>query len=140
MNQPDNSRNSVSVNSGGTPYLTQADNEFHSWNMDEPQELGGQDQAPSPKEILLSALGGCTAITLRMYAERKGWQVDNVEVKLSIVSERDESGAYHSQIKRQIFITGGLDEAERARMLKIAEACPIHRTLVGEISIDTEVA
>jgi putative redox protein len=104
---------------------------------DEPIAVGGRDLGFSPKELLASALAACTSATLRMYADRKGWDLQ--EVRLEIALERDEKGS-RTVIDRKLELIGNLDETQRTRLLKIAESCPIHKILSGPIEINTEMA
>ncbi len=101
----------------------------HSLVMDEPEALGGNDRGPNPYELLLAALGGCTAMTLRMYARQKGWPLEKVSVVLSHQKGPDR----RDLITRQIKMLGPLDETQRLRLLEIAEKCPVHRSLTGEL-------
>jgi putative redox protein len=99
---------------------------------DEPVEKGGQDKGFSPKELLASALGACTCATLRIYADRKGWGLEKVNVGVELVEE-----AGQTKFIRKLQLTGNLDEAQRARLLSVANACPVHKILSNPISIDT---
>lgn len=103
---------------------------------DEPIEKGGQDLGFSPKELLISALAACTSATVKMYAERKEWDLQ--EVKLEIKLE-DSTAEQKTLIKRNIELLGNLDEDQRTRLLRVAEACPIHKILTGTIKIETEL-
>jgi putative redox protein len=100
---------------------------------DEPVELSGADTGPEPHELLLAALGACTSMTLRLYAERKGWPLRHVQVTLT---GAQAEGKY--VIGRQIIMDGELDAAQRQRLLEIADKCPVHRTLTGEVQIETK--
>ncbi len=103
----------------------------HVLRADEPVEDGGDDLGPAPHEFLLAALGACTAITVKMVAARKGWPLEHVEVRLR--RGKLEDGA--TLIVRDIILEGGLDEGQRRKLLEIAEKCPVHKTLTGEIKI-----
>lgn len=118
-------------------YRTVLSNGRHEIIADEPPELGGTDLGLSPAELLLSSLGACTSITLRMYADRKGWALE--EVKISLGFQHDKA-AGKSLITRHIELTGSLDEEQRNRLLQIANACPIHKTLQNPIEISTQLA
>ena len=109
----------------------------HHWQADEPKKVGGGNTAPNPMELLLSALGACTVITLQMYAERKGWQLKEVNIELEFALEAAQSGKNH--INRVIRLTGELDGAQKERLLKVAEACPVHKLLIGAIEISTSL-
>jgi putative redox protein len=99
---------------------------------DEPVEKGGQDRGFSPKELLASSLGACTCATVRMYAERKGWELKNVDASVKLVEEEGQT-----KFIREIQFTGDLDEGQRARLLAVANACPIHKILTHSIVIET---
>lgn len=128
----------VTVRIGATypPYATQLVVGHHHTVADEPVDLGGGDTGPAPDEILLSALGACTAITLRMYAERKQWPLEGVEVKLGYA----ERGKDKTVITRQVELRGKLDTEQRDRLLQIANACPVHKILTGPVEIPTTLA
>ena len=116
--------------------------EGHHLLGDEPRRLGGNDLGPSPYGLLLAALGTCTSLTLQMYAKRKGWALDEVEVRLA--RERIEGGRGEGvaaepfdRIERTLAMTGDLDGEQRARLVEIADRCPVHRTLTGRVEIET---
>jgi putative redox protein len=113
----------------------------HEIRADEPKAVGGDDSGPSPHGLLLAALGTCTAMTLRLYAERKGWDVGNVSVALGIRWERIEGKAEKRVvIERTIESDRALTPEQQARLTEIAEKCPVHRTLMGEKVITTRLA
>ena len=99
---------------------------------DEPPALGGQGAGFAPYDLLLAGLGACTAITLRMYADRKGWPMDSLEVGLRL------HGAQDKRIVRTLTIAG-LDEEQKARMADIAERTPVTLTLKNGLPIDTRL-
>ncbi len=97
---------------------------------DEPTSVGGDNQGPTPTELLLAGLGSCKAITIKMYAERKGWAIDNV-----CVSAKIQTIEKQSVITAYLTLTGDLTEEQRHRLREIGDRCPVHRLL----SIATEV-
>jgi putative redox protein len=103
---------------------------------DEPLEKGGKDSGFSPKELLAAALAACTSATVRMYADRKEWPLD--EVKINIDLERDEA-ENKTVINRRIQFLGNLDDAQRKRLLAVANACPVHKILSNPIEINTSI-
>ena len=105
----------------------------HRLRADEEVDKGGADTGAAPHELLLAALGSCTAMTLKVYAERKGWPLGDVRVTLN--------GAHADGkfvINRQLTFEGDLDADQRQRLTEIAEKCPVHKTLMGEIAIETK--
>jgi putative redox protein len=116
----------------------------HRLKADEPRGVGGDDSGPAPYDLLLGALGACTTMTLRMYAERKGLDVQHLSVRLNhfkkpaaeVPEAHSPSGAV-DVIEREIEIVGDLPEEVRARMLQIADRCPVHRTLHNEVVVRT---
>ncbi|MDO5735887.1 MAG: alpha/beta fold hydrolase [Propionibacteriaceae bacterium] len=135
----------VSENGEG-PYGQRITSGRHVFSADEPIPLG-HDTGPSPYDLLLASLGACTSMTLRMYADRKQWPLEKVSVGLghSKIHARDcedcetQSGRL-DHIERTIQITGDLDDEQRARLMEIADRCPVHKTLHSEISMHTTVA
>jgi putative redox protein len=117
----------------------------HTWRADEPLPIG-TDTGPSPYELLLASLGACTSMTLRLYAQRKGMDLQSVTVRLQHFrihaddcQECETKQGFLDRIDREIELTGNLDEAQRQRLLEIAERCPIHRTLTSEINVRTSL-
>ena len=100
---------------------------------DEPIEKGGQDSGFSPKELLASALSACTSATLRMYADRKGWDLQEVKVETEIIGLNN-----HSLFTRKLEFIGNLDEIQKNRLIAVANACPVHKILSNPIEFKTE--
>jgi putative redox protein len=116
----------------------------HVLLADEPASAGGTDQGPDPYALLLAALGACTSMTLRMYARHKGWPVEHIAVRLSHAKIHakdcatcESSNSRVDRIERVLEARGPLSAEQRARLLEIAERCPVHRTLIGEKEIAT---
>ncbi len=116
----------------------------HVLRADEPVSVGGDDSGPGPYDLLLAGLGACTSMTLRMYAERRGLALDNVSVRLKHAkihaedcADCEESEGRLDLIERELTISGDLDEAARAKLLEIADKCPVHRTLHGPVKVRT---
>jgi putative redox protein len=120
----------VTAHIGSTNYQVHFDDGKHTWLADEPESLGGGDRGPTPVSLLLSSLGACTSVTLKMYAQRKGWPLEEVHVTLNI-----ESGEEGSTIDRKITLQGELSDEQRERLLQIANACPVHKILTRSITI-----
>lgn len=116
-------------------YLTALVAGGHPLQADEPAELGGSDQGPTPDELLAAALGACTAITLKMYARRKGWPLEGVDVDLEVI-EQDGTRS----IRRRVKPRGPLSPEQRERLGQIANACPVHKMLVGLTVVETTLA
>lgn len=129
---------------GREGFLQQVVANGHRLRADEPVSVGGTARGPTPYGLLLAGLGACTSMTLRMYADRKGWPLEEVEVRLSHskVHAKDcedcetEAGKV-DQIERSVRIVGDLDDAQRARLMEIADKCPVHRTLHSEVKVRT---
>ena len=112
----DEGRYQLAIMAGGTRFLA-----------DEPLDVGGLGSGPSPYQLLASALAACTTMTMLLYAERKGWDVN---VRCTAVRHRKESGSDMPDVfSRRIEFDGDIDPTHRARLLEIADRCPVHRTL-----------
>jgi len=107
----------------------------HFIYADEPEEVGGTDEGMAPGALLLASLGSCTAITIRMYADRKNYNLDAIKIELAICKEEEMST--ETRITRKIEFSGDLTEDERQRLLVIADKCPIHKILSNPIKIET---
>jgi len=108
---------------------------------DEPIDLGGNDTGPTPGELVQAALAACTTITMRMYADRKGWPLEAVEVTVERLPDQAPEGGGKPlpRYQRRLSIAGDLDEAQLARMIQVADRCPVHRQLEHGVEIVTEV-
>lgn len=107
----------------------------HELIADAPEAFGGDDSGPEPHDLLAASLAACTALTVTMYAKRKGMRLDDVRVT---IDHGQQDGAY--ELRRHIEFVGQLSADERARLLDIANKCPVHKTLSGTIHIHTEAA
>lgn len=110
----------------------------HALLADEPESLGGDDSGPAPMEFVLTGLGACTAITLRMYAERKNLDINRITVCLEH-QKTVVDGKRHDQVSRRIRIEGALNEEQRGRLLEIANRCPTHLALQQPLEVITEL-
>ncbi len=136
----------VVVRTGRAHYYTEVAASGHRLTVDEPESVGGTDRGGTPYDLLLGALGACTSITLRMYADRKSWPLEEIVVRLShekIHARQCETcettGGKVDRIEREIELTGSLSGEQRARLLEIADRCPVHRTLHSEILVETRL-
>lgn len=118
----------------------------HSMTADEPIDFGGNDFGPSPYELVSAGLSACTAMTVQMYAKRKDWALDNIEVHTSYGKDHatdcedcEADSAKIDTFNREIKLTGDLDEKQKKRMLEIADKCPVHRTLHSETQVITKL-
>lgn len=137
----------VSAHIGKQKYLTRLSTFEHDWIADEPKTLGGKNLGPTPYDLLAASLAACTSMTLRMYADRKKWPLDSVNtlVKQERVHAEDCADCeghekYIHQFTRILHVVGNLDHQQRSRLLEIANKCPVHRTLEGQIETLTELS
>ncbi len=133
----------------GDGLRTMITTEDHQLVADEPVEQGGEGAGPGPYDLLLAALGACTAMTLRLYSDRKGWALRSVQVELSLdrIHKRDcedctddDKHPFVDMIERTVHLDGELDAAQRERLRVIADKCPVHRSLEGRARIRTVIA
>ncbi len=134
----------VEVTSAGGKFAQWVRTAHHAFIADEPVAAGGSDHGPTPYDLLLAALGACTSMTIKLYAEREGIALEAVRVELEHSRDHhldctdcEKSGARVQAIDRAIELTGRLSQEQRRRLLEIAERCPVHRTLEGELHIHT---
>ena len=108
----------------------------HRLTADEPEEDGGTDEGPSPQDLLAASLASCTAITIEMYAKRKGWDIGDVAVDVDY--EPAQRGS-PTKFQMKVMLPKELPEEQRERLMQIAAKCPVHRTLEGEVMFDESV-
>ncbi|WP_118953333.1 OsmC family protein [Taibaiella helva] len=124
----------ITAITGKEHYRTEIRTSAHEIIADEPLGYGGKGLGPAPDELLAAALGSCTSITLRMYADRKGWPLDRVAVTVGLSRE---SG--RTEMTMDLVLDGTLDEKQRNRLLEIAHKCPVHLTLNQPVTIHTSL-
>src|SRR5262249_10509719 len=136
----------VTVHGSAAGFAQQISVGRHQLAGDEPTSLGGTDVGPNPYELLLAALGCCTSMTVAMYARRKQWPLEAVTVRLrhSKIHAADCESCETKEglldfIERDVELAGSLSDEQRARLLEIANKCPVHRTLTSEIHIQTRM-
>ena len=132
---------------GENPFAQSIGAGVHSLRADEPLKVGGGNTGPTPYDLLLSGLGACTSMTIRMYADRKKWPLEKAVVRLTHdkihavdCADCETKDGRIDRIARTIELTGDLDDAQRARLLDIADKCPVHRTLESEVKVETMLA
>ncbi len=143
---PEAAGSQVVVRTGREHYYTEVVASGHRLTVDEPESVGGTDRGGTPYDLLLGALGSCTSITLRMYADRKSWPLEEIVVRLSHAKIHashcetcETTEGKVDRIEREIELTGDLTDEQRARLLEIADRCPVHRTLHSEILVETRL-
>ena len=122
----------VTAGWAGGPFAQDISIGNHRLRADEEGAKGGDDTGAAPHELLLASLGACTAMTLKVYAERKGWPLKDVRITLN---GNHVNGVF--EITRNLVLEGELDAEQRQRLAEIADKCPVHKTLMGEITIKT---
>ena len=125
----------VSLSLGAADFPTVITAREHVIRADEPAESGGTDSGPEAFELLLASLGACTAITVRMYARRKGWPLDGVQVEAGFDQHQGRR-----MIRMSLSFDGELSPEQRARLLQIANACPVHKALTTGVMVETQLA
>jgi putative redox protein len=128
----------VLVSIGEESYTTTISYDDLEILADEPIELGGQNKGLAPSQLLLSSVGACKAITMRMYANRKKWKVDKIDIKVSSEVQKSEQ-QQTTFIKCNFFIEGDLDEEQKRRIYAIGEKCPVHKMLMNPIVIESNL-
>jgi putative redox protein len=143
---PSPQHGTVMATIGAEHYATEIEIDGHRLLADEPESAGGGGRGPSPYELLGASLGACTCITLRMYAERKGWPLEGVRVRLrhEKIHAGDCAGCPDTpgrldRIGREIELAGPLDAEQRRRLLEIADRCPVHRSLQEHVVIESRL-
>jgi putative redox protein len=139
-------RREVVVRGRGSRLTQEIEIDRHRLIADEPQSVGGADQGPNPYDLLLAALGSCKSMTATMYAQRKGWALEGVTVRLrhERVHAKDcadcaERDVRLERIDCELAFAGDLSSEQRGRLLEIANRCPVHRTLTSGIAIESRL-
>lgn len=122
---------------GATNYTAEISGAEHRFTMDEPTSVGGANTAASPTEHVLGALASCTAITMKMYAQRKEWATGTIEVKATLHEVLTKDGK-RSKIVKNVVFENALSEAQIKRLLQIGERCPISKLLAGPIEMQLD--
>ena len=132
----------IAARVGRTGFRTSLQARSHEYLADEPVALGGTDAGPTPYEHLLGALAGCTAMTLRMYADRKRWPLEAAEVRVRTARSHEKDceqceteDVGMTRIEREVELTGPLTDDQRARLLEIADRCPVKQTLARGVEV-----
>jgi putative redox protein len=141
---PNQEPRSVSVEGPATGFRTEVEVGGHRFVVDEPAAVGGSDKGPTPYEMLLAGLGACTAMTLRIYADRKKWPLERARISLrhrkvhaQDCVDCDHKATRMDVVDRVITLDGALTAEQRTKLLEIAERCPVHQTLQSRIQVNT---
>lgn len=133
------------METGSGTYTQEVTIGHHRLRSDEPRPVG-DDAGPTPYDLVLAGLGACTSMTVRMYANRKGWPLERVRVTLrhsrihaDDCADCETTKGWIDQIDLEIAFTGDLDDTQRQRLLDIAERCPVHQTLTSEVHVVTSL-
>lgn len=126
----------ISASIGKDKYKTEITNDRNSIVADEPEDLGGEDLGLAPFELVLSSLAACKAITMRMYADRKEWPLEEVKLEMDLEVQKT-SGQQTTYINANIELIGDLDDEQKERIIKIADRCPTHKLLQNPIVINS---
>jgi len=144
---PSQEPRSVKVSGPATGFRTEVEVGGHRLVVDEPIAVGGADHGPTPYEMLLAGLGACTAMTLRLYADKKKWPLERARISLihRKVHAQDcvdcaTKPAKMDVVDRVITLDGDLTGEQRAKLLEIAERCPVHQTMQSKIQVNTRLA
>lgn len=141
-----NEKKIVHIHNENVKYRTTMTAGRHELISDEPKKIGGQDDGPDPYDYLLMSLGSCTAITLRMYADRKEWPVEDIYIELRHFKDHaedcedcDEKSARIDKIEKEIIVKGDLTDDQINRLLEISKKCPVNKTLLGSIEMNATI-
>ncbi len=144
---PNQEPRSVMVSGPATGFRTDVEVGGHHLVVDEPTAVGGADDGPTPYEMLLAGLGACTAMTLRIYADRRKWPLERARISLrhrkvhaQDCVDCETKPAKMDVVDRIITLDGALTEEQRAKLLEIAERCPVQQTLGSKIQVNTTIA
>jgi putative redox protein len=149
MTQPSNPTHegAVTTTLGPSGYRVEIEASGHTLVSDEPLEVGGTNTGATPYDLVLAALGACTAMTLRMYADRKQWPLESVVVRLhhgrshaADQEQCEDRPVRLDHIERTLELSGPLTDEQRVRLAEIAERCPVHRTLDAGVRITTRLS
>jgi putative redox protein len=136
----------VHIHHGSQNYKTTMTAGSHELLADEPKHVGGQNMGPDPYDYLLMSLGSCTVITMKMYADRKDWKVDDIYVELRHFKAHaddcvdcDDPKARIDKIEKEIIVEGDLSDEQIQRLLEISKKCPVHKTMLQSLEIDSTI-